>query len=236
MNPASLLDASSAAIVVGGTLLATFLRSGFGDCRVTLKVLSRLGRRRFDAEAVRAELAVQIREIRQEGLLRAQHHVFGDSEFDDATGALIEDRSVDALLARHAHYQALRAHYAGIASRTLAQAAELAPVFGLAGTLISLSQLPAEGIARGAFTGAISMAVLTTLYGLLLANLVLAPCARAVDRALAREEAERQKLFDWLADQAASAMPRRSSASAQTHAPPHPPIFDPPATGAGEAF
>ncbi len=56
------------------------------------------------------------------------------------------------------------------AVRTLAQAAELAPVFGLAGTLISLSQLPAEGLARGALGGAISMAVLTTLYGLLLAN------------------------------------------------------------------
>ena len=34
--------------------------------------------------------------------------------------------------------------------RTFAQAAELAPVFGLAGTLVSLSQLPAGGIGQGA--------------------------------------------------------------------------------------
>lgn len=52
------------------------------------------------------------------------------------------------------------------------------------------------------------MAVLTTLYGLLLANIVLAPLSRAVDRAAMREEAERQKLIDWVAGQLREAMPR----------------------------
>jgi chemotaxis protein MotA len=89
----------------------------------------------------------------------------------------------------------------------LAQAAELAPVFGLAGTLISLSQLPSEGFARGAFTGAISMAVITTLYGLLSANLLLAPLARMVERKAQAEEAERQEMIDWLAAQIAKDMP-----------------------------
>ena len=95
------------------------------------------------------------------------------------------------------------------AVRTLAQAAELAPVFGLAATLISLSQLPADGISRHAYMGAISMAVTATLYGLLLANLLLAPLARAVERAAAKEESERQKIVDWLARQVTAAMPAR---------------------------
>ena len=50
-------------------------------------------------------------------------------------------------------------------------------------------------------TGAISMAVVTTLYGLLLANLLLAPLARMVERAAEAEEAGRQHLTDWLAGQ-----------------------------------
>lgn len=220
MDPAALLDASSAAIVIGGTALATLLRSGWGDCRLTFRALGRLAAgRRFDADAVRAELAVQIREIRQDGLVRAQAHVFGDSEFDEATGALIETRSIEALIARHESHKARRLAVEGAASRTLAQAAELAPVFGLAGTLISLSQLPADGIARGAFAGAISMAVLTTLYGLLLANLVLAPLSRALDRAMFAEEAERQKLFDWLAQQVAPVIRQRRAGGLQGHAP-----------------
>ena len=85
--------------------------------------------------------------------------------------------------------------------RTLAQAAELSPVFGLAGTLISLSQLPAAGIAQGSYTGAISMAVVTTLYGLLGANLLLAPLARTIERKAASEEGDRQAVIDWIAAQ-----------------------------------
>jgi chemotaxis protein MotA len=73
-------------------------------------------------------------------------------------------------------------------------------------TARSLSQMPADGIAKGAYAGSISMAVLTTLYGLMLANLVLAPLARLVERTAASEEADRQKIVDWLASHVAKEM------------------------------
>ena len=209
MNAASLLDPLAAALVLGGTLLATLLRCGFGESVTTLRVVGWLWRRRFNAAKVRAGLSQQIREIRQDGLLRAYPHVFGDIEFDEATGALIESRSIDAALTLHERHKARRARGAEAAAQTLAQAAELAPVFGLAGTLVSLSQLPADGLAAGAIGGAISLAVLTTLYGLLAANFLFAPLSRAVERAIALEEIERQKLFDWLVVQVAPEIPRK---------------------------
>jgi chemotaxis protein MotA len=209
MNVMTLLDGPSAAIVLGGTLLATVLRSGLGDCRVTLSKLGQLGHRHFDADLVRSELAVQVQEIRRDGIYRALPHHMGDAEFDEAAQALIERRSVAALLERHQAHMARRLTESDRAVRTLAQAAELAPVFGLAGTLVSLSQLPTEGLARGAFTGAIGMAVATTLYGLLLANLILAPLARAIERHAQAEERDRQSVIDWLAAQVAEACPPR---------------------------
>lgn len=208
MNLTNLFDAQSAAIVVGGTLLATFLRCGVTDCRMALTALWQIGQKRFDADRAKSELAVQVQEIRQDGLIRAQPHHFGDSEFDEVTDTLIGTRSISALLSAHEGHKARRQEVNSRAVRALAQASELAPVFGLAGTLISLSQLPADGIARGAFAGAISMAVLTTLYGLILANLFLAPLARVVERAAAAEELERQKLVDWLAEQIAPVVAR----------------------------
>ncbi len=207
MNVMTLLDAPSAAIVFGGTLAATVLRSGWRDCGVTLHALGQLGRSHFDADKIRAELGVQVQEIHKDGLLRAHPHHFGDSEFDEATEALIGRRSVEALLAAHEAHKARRQSASDRAVRTLAQAAELAPVFGLAGTLISLSQLPVDGLAGGSFTGAISMAVVTTLYGLLSANLLFAPLARIVERAAEAEEAGRQRVIDWLASQVAAAIP-----------------------------
>lgn len=207
MNWMNLIDAPSAGIVLGGTLFATLLRSGLADCRIALIKLAQLGWHRFDADAVRAELARQIQEIRQDGLYRAPLHHFGDAEFDQASEALIAKRSVAALLEAHEEHRRRRKQDDARAVATLAQAAELAPVFGLAGTLISLSQLSEQGAAAGAFTGAIAMAVVTTLYGLLSANLVFAPLARMIDRAAQAEEDQRQAVIDWLAAQVAPSCP-----------------------------
>ncbi|MCB2072917.1 MAG: MotA/TolQ/ExbB proton channel family protein [Novosphingobium sp.] len=209
MNVFSLVDPVAAAIVIGGTLVATVLRSGFADCGQALAALAAIGKPRFDAQGVRAELAIQVREIHRDGVFRASPHHMGDSEFDEATDALLAKRSVPALLDAHEAHKRRRIEANERAVQTLVQAAELAPVFGLVGTLYSLSQLAAVGIGKDAFAGAISTAVLTTLYGLLFANLLLAPLARMVERAAAREEKERQKIVDWLARQVAQDLPHR---------------------------
>jgi chemotaxis protein MotA len=148
---------------------------------------------------VRSRLAVQVQAIHRDGLLRAQPRQSGDREFDEATAALIGQRSLAALFAAHGTHQARRQAQTQIAVHTLNLAAELAPVFGLAGTLISLGKLPPDGVDRGSYMAAIAMAVHATLYGLLAANLVLAPAARWVERGAEREECERQSLVDWLA-------------------------------------
>ena len=203
MNFTNLIDGPSAVIVVGGTLLATVLRSGFRDCGQTIVTLFHLFRPGFDPDGTRAQLAVQIQNIRKDGLLRAEPHHFADSEFEDVSEALIGKRSLSALRDAHERHRAKRLEGYNRAVRTLSQGAELAPVFGLAGTLVSLSQMPPDGLAAGEFTGAISMAVLTTLYGLLLANILLGPLARVVERAAFAEERQRQCIVDWLAAQVA---------------------------------
>ncbi len=219
MNWINLLDGPSAGIVLGGTVLATLLRCGWRDCGIALVQVSQLGQPGFDAEATQTELALQVQDIHQDGLLRAPVHHYADSEFEEATEALFAQRSLTGVLDMHAAHRARRMRASDRAVRTMAQAAELAPVFGLAGTLISLSQLPVEGLASGALGGAISMAVLTTLYGLLLANLLLAPLARMVERSAKAEEEQRQWLIDWLAARLAIEFkPRRRTAAEQSAA------------------
>lgn len=208
MHPQALIDPVSAAIVVGGTLLATFLRCGPSDCRVALGVVLALGRNRFNAERARSELATHVQAIRRDGLLRAQPHHFGDAEFDDACDSLAETHSLTALRDAHRAHRQKRQDRSRRAIDVFAQAAEMAPVFGLAGTLISLSQLPPGGAASGDFTGAIGMAVITTLYGLLLGNVLFAPLARLIERIADAEEYERQTVVDWLETQIAPAVPR----------------------------
>jgi chemotaxis protein MotA len=207
MQLAHFFDPAAAAIVLGGTVLATALRSGAEDCGAACAAVAALPRPRFRAAAVRAALAPQVAQARKDGLLRVRIRPCGDASIDAAVAALVATRALAALEERVEADRAVRVMAAVRAVRTLAAGAELAPVFGLAGTLISLSQLPAEGLARGLFMAAISMAVLTTLYGLLLANLVFAPLARAVERRAEAEDAARRDIAEWLVTQLGPACP-----------------------------
>ena len=140
MNGFPLLDPASLAIVLIGTVLATILRCGWRDARYAVQALGQLFSARFDPVHARAELAIQVQEIEEDGLVRATPHHFGDGEFDEMTDALIRSRSIEALHESHEDHRARRMEASHRAVMVLVSAAELAPVFGLVGTLVDLPQ------------------------------------------------------------------------------------------------
>lgn len=207
MDPRTLLDPASLALVGLGALLATMLRAGPRAFAQALAEVVQLPRRRFDAGKVRSALAGQVNAVKADGLLRARLHETGDDVFDEAVATMLVKRSVTGLRSGHETYCRDRELCAGNASSTWAMAAELAPAFGLVGTLLSLSQLPAGSFDSAGFNAAISGAVLTTLYGVLLANLLFAPLADAIARVAESERSQRQALMDWLKAQIEEAEP-----------------------------
>lgn len=218
---AALFDIQSAVLVSGGTLGATLLRSGWRetrDCAATLRCLLGVP---FRYDAARAEIAHEVELARHDGIIRAAPLPSSDADLAKAIGALIQCRSVTALLAAHACSRAAREERRLRVQAMVEQAGELAPVFGLAGTLLALSQLPPAGLQQGAMMDTVATAVVTTLYGLLLAQIVLLPLARLIARRGAAEEFERQRLVDWLAGQIADAVPDTARGGLADHrAPP----------------
>jgi len=198
MDAIPLLDPASAALVIFGTLLATVLRCGRTETRVALSALAHLFARPFDAVHARAELAIQVQEIEEDGLVRAEPHHIGDGEFDEMTDALLKTRSIEVLYERHTAHRIRRIESARRAGAVLASAAELAPVLGLVGTLISLGGLSTAVAADGDYARAIAMAVATTLYGLVAANFVFAPLAAVVARRAEAEDRAREDVIAWL--------------------------------------
>jgi len=214
MNAIPLLDLPSLALVLAGTVLATVLRCGWADSRLALHALAQLFSARFDAVHARAELAIQVQEIEEDGLVRAEPHHFGDGEFDEMTDALIRTRSIQALHESHEDHRARRIESSRRAVVVLVNAAELAPVFGLVGTLVALGGLSGTVASTGDFAGAIGMAVATTLYGLVAANLVFAPLAAMISRRADAEDRARESLIAWLST-AIEASCRRQSEPAR---------------------
>lgn len=209
------IDPVAIAIVFIGTVAATLLRCGFADARVALAAVRGMFERAFDVSRAKAELSKQIREIADDGFVRAEPHHFGDVEFDTITDIMIGQRSIQSIHGAHQSYKRQRLDNAQRAARTFESAAELAPVLGLAGTLFALGQAPGTATQGDSLVDAIAMAVVTTLYGLVAANFLFAPIAAAIARRSRQEERDRDEVLEWLAEgvrKAGSASPVESNA------------------------
>ncbi|QNE04167.1 MotA/TolQ/ExbB proton channel family protein [Croceicoccus marinus] len=193
----ALIDPVSAVVVVGGTMLATVLRAGLGECRATWATIRHLASREFDEDALRSDLARMVQDVRIDGLVRTEPYYFRDRASQQAARAMIEARSIPLFHKQMTRFRARRVADNRRAFAVLAMAAENAPAFGLAGTLLALSQLPADP-GQG-MNAALAGAVLTTLYGVLLAQLVLTPLAEAIRRSGEAEEQARDELMRWTA-------------------------------------
>lgn len=212
MEISALWDTNGAVIVLGGTLLATFLACGRREMTAAWQSLTALLAPRFDFEKARAEIARDVEAIRRDGVLRAHPLHTSDREIALVSDALIHDRSLRSLLATHEKCQRQRQSSRLAALAPIRQAAEMAPVFGMAGTLFSLSQMQVSAMGDVQLLASVAMAIVTTLYGLLLANLAFHPLARLLERRMLAEEEDRRRLIDWLAAQLEqSCPPKRKS-------------------------
>lgn len=189
-------DPPSLLMVVVGTVAMTALRCGIAECGLALRGAWSLLAPPFDRVEAKAEMAKQVREIAYDGFVRAEPHHMGDGEFDNLADLLISRRSIDAMMSEHERYKQERTEVAQRARTVFETAAEAGPVMGLAGTLLALASQRGEGGTE--LLSAVGMAVMTTLYGLVLAHLVFAPLAAAIARRNLREEADRDAVLAWL--------------------------------------
>lgn len=199
----SLFDPGALAIVVAGTVLATVARCGWNDFGAALRAAGALARRGFQVEANRKALALAIAAIQREGRHRADPALPPDRALGLMVETWLRHGALDALGNIRRAERALDEARRVSAAQVFVWAGELAPVFGLIGTLYGLTQLaPADGADSTALImTAVSTAVLTSLYGALIAHLLCYPLASAIERRGLAEEQEREALAEWFVAQ-----------------------------------
>lgn len=207
-----LIDPAALAVVVAGTVLACVARCGWRDFGAALRQAGGLVRRGFDADANRRALALAVTQIQRDGHHRADPALPPDRALGLMLETFLRHGTLEALANARRAQRALDELRRTNAAQVFGWAGELAPVFGLVGTLYGLTQLaPASGVSPSAtIMAAVSTAVLTSLYGALLAHLLCFPLASAIERRGIAEEAARDNLSDWFVDQIA-----RSEVAAQ---------------------
>ncbi|NML08132.1 MotA/TolQ/ExbB proton channel family protein [Sphingomonas sp. G-3-2-10] len=193
------LDPVALAIVGGGTALAVVLRTPGRDLVRGLSALRVLGRKRFDADPLVAQIAALGRIAKRHGVIALDKSVIEDSDMAAAVAMIVDGGDPHEVEALVTHRIAARfeRHRAGI--EMWAGAAEMAPAMGMIGTLVGLVQMFTSMKDPGAIGGAMAIALLTTLYGALLANLIAGPIAARLRRQARNEAQERARLIAPLA-------------------------------------
>ena len=202
------LDPTAFAIVGGGTVLATVLRTPARDLGRALAALKTLARPRFSAEPLLRQLAVQAKIAKSHGVVQLDRAIIRDPDLAAAIDAVVDGASPETVAAIADYRRRLRIERHAAAADVWAAAAEAAPTMGMVGTLIGLAAMFATMTDPAAIGGAMAVALLATLYGALLGNLVAQPIAARL-RAAARAEAfERARLAAPLAALAEREQPR----------------------------
>jgi chemotaxis protein MotA len=181
------LDFNAIAIVAGGTAIGTILRSPRRDLARAGSALRVLVRRRFDAEPLVEQVASLGRIARRHGVVALDRSVIRDPDIAAAVAAIVDGAGADQVATLLADRRARREERHAAGADVWAAAAELAPAMGMVGTLIGLVGMFTRMNDPQAIGGAMAVALLTTLYGAMLASLVAMPIAARLRRA-ARDE------------------------------------------------
>ena len=205
---AQLLDPVAFAIVGGGTALGVVLRTPMRDVGRALAALRTLGRRRFTAEPLINQIVVQGRIARGHGVFALDRAVITDPDLATGITAIVDGADAEGVTALVAHARRARIERHTAAADVWAGAAELAPAMGMVGTLVGLARMFATMRDPAAIGAAMAIALLATLYGALLANLLFMPLANRLRVAARAEAFQRARIEAPLAALAAREAPR----------------------------
>jgi chemotaxis protein MotA len=195
---APFVDPAALALVGGGTVVAVVLRTPGRDLMRGIAALRVLFRRRFDADPLVAQIAALGRIARRHGVIALDRTVIDDPDLADAVAAIVDGAGPDDVAALLQHRRLSRAERHRGAIDMWSGAAEAAPALGMIGTLIGLVVMFTAMRDPATIGGAMAVALLATLYGALIANLVAMPIAVRLRRQARLEMQERARIEEPL--------------------------------------
>ncbi len=185
-SPGAFVDAPALLIVLGGSFLVTSISYSVGEIfRAQGVMLKAVLYNAQNPGAAAEQVLLLAKQARRHGVLSLQRvlHNLDDHPFlfralrlavDGTPGDQIEqvlNAEVQAMATRH-----------GRAAGILRRAGEVCPAMGLIGTLIGLVQMLGNLEDPESIGPAMAVALLTTFYGAILANMVFLPLAGKLER------------------------------------------------------
>ncbi|MGB0681562.1 MAG: motility protein A [Magnetovibrionaceae bacterium] len=185
-------------IVVGGTFAATLVKFPIANVASAFTVGVRAAFRN-EKEGPRdlIHLALQLtKRARKAGLLALENVVIHNNFFRKGIQLLVDGRDIETVKKMLTREMELAIQRQDVAARVFRAIGESAPAFGMVGTLVGLVQMLSAMSDPTSIGRAMAVALLTTLYGALIAHLVALPIADKLEAKNEVESANRRLIIE----------------------------------------
>lgn len=198
-SPAIFLNAPSVLIVLGGTLMAVLIKFPLGQFLGAFKAAGRAFRFRGEVPQALIEQTVELAQVaRKEGLLALENFEVANPFFRQGIQLIAdghEPELVKKVLGQEIDLTMARDEQGEQVFRAIG---DVAPAMGMIGTLIGLVQMLSNMDDPKKIGPAMAVALLTTLYGAVLANSMAIPIADKLANRKSEERLSRTLILEGL--------------------------------------
>lgn len=217
-NVAGYVDVASFLLVVTGSPFIVLARFRFRDSVQALKDLRRTVRNVIpDVTLLIDDLATMAEQARKGGLLALENIVAGDPFLQRGVGYIVDGHDVESVR-QLLQKELLTQHTSRLRSVQVFRAwGDVAPAVGMIGTLVGLVAMLANLDDPAAIGPGMAIALLTTLYGALIAQFIALPIADKLEQVLQQEKRLRHLMIDGLQGIQNGVNPRMLSTQLQAY-------------------
>ena len=193
------IDAPSLVIVLGGSFFAAMAKFGLGQFLSAMKIAGKSFVFKIDDPSDLIEEIVTLADMaRKGGLLSLEGKEVGNKFLEKGIQLLVDGHDPDVVRAMMSKDRSLAEQRHLNGSAIFAALGDVAPAMGMIGTLVGLVAMLANMSDPKAIGPAMAIALLTTLYGSLLANVVFLPISDKLRLRMAQEVMIKNLVIDAL--------------------------------------
>ncbi|MDA7683893.1 MotA/TolQ/ExbB proton channel family protein [bacterium] len=175
-DPTAFFDVASVQIVIGGSIMVVLLRSSLGEFKNAIKVAGKVFSNKLETpESLITQLVEFATIARKDGMIALEGQEMANPFLAKAIAMLVDGAEEDMIrksLARDIEIMKLR-HKQG--ASIFSSWGEVAPAMGMIGTLVGLVNMLGNMSDPKSIGPAMAIALLTTMYGAILANVFCIP-------------------------------------------------------------
>lgn len=194
------LDLPSFLIVVGGTFSACMVKFPFSGVFIAMPVGFKAAfSNDKDQPRDYIKQAIKISKlVRTKGLIAAENVKVRNPFFKKGLQLVADGRDLDYIRNVLTRDMAMSIQRDEIGAKVFMAIAEFAPAFGMVGTLVGLVQMLSKMDDPASIGKGMAVALLTTLYGVLIANMIAIPIADKLDDKRQREMEIRSLIIECI--------------------------------------